>query len=57
MPTATATTTFVEPGYEGFKSFAAMVGLSLEPFQRKIAAAADVRELLVLPPAATSRVG
>lgn len=37
-------------GYRGFLDFAEAVGLALEPFQRKIARAADVRELLVLLP-------
>jgi len=49
MPTATAQAAVsLRPGYRGFLAFAAMVGLSLEPFQRKIVQAADVRELLVL---------
>lgn len=38
-------------GYRGFLAFAELVGLDLEPFQRKIAKAADdIAELLVLLP-------
>jgi phage terminase large subunit-like protein len=47
---ATIAPAAIRPGYRGFLAFAEAVGLALEPFQKKIARAADVAELLVLLP-------